>query len=32
MGRKMRLFFDTNVFLAILNKEESWQLVEQKHP
>ena len=25
----MRLFFDTNVFLAILNKEEKWQLVEK---
>jgi predicted nucleic acid-binding protein len=29
MGRKMRLFFDTNVFLAILNKEENWQLAEK---
>lgn len=25
----MRLFFDTNVFLAILNKEENWQLAEK---
>ncbi len=25
----MRLFFDTNVFLAILNEEENWQLAEK---
>lgn len=25
----MRIFLDTNIFLAILNKEENWQLAEK---
>jgi predicted nucleic acid-binding protein len=29
VGRKMRIFLDTNIFLAILNKEENWQLAEK---
>jgi len=29
MGRKMRIFLDTNIFLAILNEEENWQFAEK---
>ncbi len=29
MGREMRIFLDTNIFLAVLNEEENWHLAEK---
>jgi predicted nucleic acid-binding protein len=29
VGREMRIFLDTNIFLAILNEEENWHLAEK---